>query len=126
MIQERKIFKLLRNIIQIVPLYISVLQYYAANNALVRNGLTLLCKMSKNGQTYFKNLVVLSPQDFESMFGHFSALCMKGLNRAYFWQQNHHISHLLCFILQAIPQPVFIGSKLPIEILEQGGKYVQS
>ena len=37
--------------------------------------------MLKNGQTYFKNLVVLTPQDFQSMFGHFSTFCMKGLSR---------------------------------------------
>ena len=35
--------------------------------------------MLKNGQTYFKNLAVLAPQDFESMFGHFSTLWNKGL-----------------------------------------------
>ena len=30
--------------------------------------------MLKNGQTYFKNLAVFTPQDFKSMFGHFSTL----------------------------------------------------
>ena len=35
--------------------------------------------MLKNGQTYFKNLVVFTTQDFHSMLGHFSTLCMKGL-----------------------------------------------
>ena len=35
--------------------------------------------MLKNGQTYFKNLAVFTPQDFKSMFGHFSTLCNKGL-----------------------------------------------
>ena len=39
--------------------------------------------MLKNGQTYFKNLAVSTPQDFKSMFGHFSILCMKGLNLYY-------------------------------------------
>ena len=28
---------------------------------------------------YFKNLAVLTPQDFSSMVGHVSTLCMKGL-----------------------------------------------
>ena len=32
-----------------------------------------------NGQTYFKNLAAFTPQDFKSMFGHFTTLCMKGL-----------------------------------------------
>ena len=41
--------------------------------------LTLSCMMLKNGQTYFKNLVVFTPQDFKSMFEHFSTSCMKGL-----------------------------------------------
>ena len=35
--------------------------------------------MLKNGQTYFKNLAVWTPQDFESMFGHFSTLWNEGL-----------------------------------------------
>ena len=30
-----------------------------------------------NGRIYFKNLAVLTPQDFKSMFGHFTTLCMK-------------------------------------------------
>ena len=29
---------------------------------------------------YFKNLAVSTPQDFKSMFGHFTTLCMKELN----------------------------------------------
>ena len=36
--------------------------------------LTLYFIMLKNGQTYFKNIAVFTPQDFESMFGHFSTL----------------------------------------------------
>ena len=36
--------------------------------------------MLKNGQTYFKNLVVFTPQYFYSMFGPFSMLGEKGLN----------------------------------------------
>ena len=36
--------------------------------------------MLKNNQTYFKNLAVFTPQDFESMFGHFSTLVNKGLS----------------------------------------------
>ena len=35
--------------------------------------------MLKNSQTYFENLAVFTPQDFQSMFGHFSTLCMKML-----------------------------------------------
>ena len=35
--------------------------------------------MLKNGQTYFKYLAVFTPQDFSSMFGHFSTLYNKGL-----------------------------------------------
>ena len=41
--------------------------------------LTGLFKMLKNGQTYFKNFAVFTPQDFKAMFGYFSTLCMKGL-----------------------------------------------
>ena len=33
----------------------------------------------KDGQTYFENNAVWTPQDFESVFGHFSLLLMKGL-----------------------------------------------
>ena len=36
--------------------------------------------MLKNGQTYFKNVVVTTLQDVTSMFDHFSTLCMKGLS----------------------------------------------
>ena len=42
--------------------------------------LTLSCLMLKNDQTYFKNWGEVSPQDFYSMFGHFSKSWMKGLN----------------------------------------------
>ena len=35
--------------------------------------------MLKNGQTYVKNLAVFTPQDFQSIFDHFSTLSMKGL-----------------------------------------------
>ena len=42
--------------------------------------LALYCIMLKNGQTYFKNLAVFTPQDFSSMLGHFSTLCNKGLS----------------------------------------------
>ena len=34
--------------------------------------------MLKNGQTYFKNLAAFTPQDFYSIFGHFST-CVKTL-----------------------------------------------
>ena len=39
---------------------------------------TLSCILLLNGQTYFKNLAMFKPQDFENMFGHFTTLCMKG------------------------------------------------
>ena len=32
----------------------------------------------KKDQTYFKNLAVITPQDFKGMFDHFSTLCIKG------------------------------------------------
>ena len=35
--------------------------------------------MLKNGQTYFKNFEVFTPENFKSMFGHFSTLWMKVL-----------------------------------------------
>ena len=35
--------------------------------------------MLKIGQTYFKNLVVGAPKDFQSMFGYFLKLCLNGL-----------------------------------------------
>ena len=42
--------------------------------------LTLSFTMLKNGQIYFKNVTVKPPQDFKSIFGHFSTLWMIGLN----------------------------------------------
>ena len=45
---------------------------------------TLLSIMLWDGQTCFKNLAVWTPQDLESIFGHFTTLCMKGLIRSYF------------------------------------------
>ena len=36
--------------------------------------------MLKNGQTYLKNCMAWTPQDFESPFDHFLTLCMKGTN----------------------------------------------
>lgn len=41
---------------------------------------TLSCIKMKNCQTYFQNPVVWTPKDFQSIFGHFWKLCMKGLN----------------------------------------------
>ena len=41
--------------------------------------LTFSCIILKNVQTYFKNLVVLTLQDFSSIFDYFSTLCMKEL-----------------------------------------------
>ena len=37
--------------------------------------------MLKNGQTYFKNLLVFTPQDIKIMFNYFSTLFMKGLKK---------------------------------------------
>ena len=47
--------------------------------SILRTTLIFSCLMLKNGQTYFKSLVVWKPQDFKSMFGHFSTLCLKML-----------------------------------------------
>ena len=41
--------------------------------------LTLLCIVIKNGQEYFNKPVMFTPKDFQSMFGYFSTLYMKGL-----------------------------------------------
>ena len=40
--------------------------------------------MLKNGQTYFKNLAVWTPQDFLNMFNHYSTLCMKEIKKFIF------------------------------------------
>ena len=56
--------------------------------------------MLKNGQTYFKNLAVFIPQDFLSMFDHFSTLDMKqGVKDQPF---RHHTgsSHVICRVNQ--------------------------
>ena len=45
--------------------------------------LTMSWMLLKNSQTYFKNLAEWAPQDFKSIFGHFSKLCMKGLKAIY-------------------------------------------
>ena len=42
--------------------------------------LSFSCIMLKNGQTSLENLVVWTPEDCQSMFCHFSAICMKRLN----------------------------------------------
>ena len=39
------------------------------------------CISLKNGKTYFKNLAVFTPHDFQSIFGHFSTLCMRRLSK---------------------------------------------
>ena len=36
--------------------------------------------MLYNGQTHSKNIAAFMPQDFQSMFGHFTTLCLKGLS----------------------------------------------
>ena len=47
--------------------------------SILRTTLIFSCLMLKNGRTYFKSLVVWKPQDFKSMFGHFSTSCLKML-----------------------------------------------
>ena len=47
------------------------------------NRLTFSCKTLKNSQTNFINLALFTPQKFESMFNHFSTLCLKGLKQIY-------------------------------------------
>ena len=42
-------------------------------------GLTFLCLMLKNCQTYLKHLAAQKPPNFWSMSDHFSVLCMTGL-----------------------------------------------
>ena len=37
--------------------------------------------MLKNDQTCFETLAVFTPQTFQSMFGYFAILCIKGLKR---------------------------------------------
>ena len=43
----------------------------------------------QNGQTYFKNLAVWTPQDFQSMFDYFATLSNKGLIIFYLTTHNH-------------------------------------
>ena len=45
-----------------------------------RGTLNLSLIILKNGQTYFKNLAVLTPQNFSSKLGHFSTSYLKGLS----------------------------------------------
>ena len=50
--------------------------------------------MFKNGQTYFKNLPVFTKQDFQSLFGHFSTLCIKVLMtipNTIFWSELQNV-----------------------------------
>ena len=68
--------------------------------------------MLKDDQTYFKDLVLSTTQDFFSVFGHLSASSMKGL---------YDVGILEIYITQ----PASAFSKLTIKALEQGVKYVQ-
>ena len=43
-----------------------------AKRSTLKTFLTIYFKMLQNGQTYFKNLTVRTPQDFYSMFDHFA------------------------------------------------------
>ena len=49
-----------------------------------KNALTFSCIMLKNGQTYFNNLVMFTPQHFLSIFDH-SSTCMKALSLFFVW-----------------------------------------
>ena len=49
--------------------------------------------MLKNGQTYFKNVVVTTLQDVISMSDHFSTLCMKGLSSVGIKVPNKNDNH---------------------------------
>ena len=48
----------------------------------------------QNGQTYFKNLAVWTPQDFQSMFDYFATLSNKGLIIFYLTTHNHQKNHV--------------------------------
>ena len=48
--------------------FFSIFWILGSNETLVPNGLTLACIMLKNDHTYFKYLVVFTPQDFWRMF----------------------------------------------------------
>ena len=56
-----------------------VFTYLYSESWWIISNLTLSSMIMKNGQTYFKNLTVRSPQNFSSMFNHFWSLCMKEL-----------------------------------------------
>ena len=51
--------------------------------------------MLQNGQTCFKNLAVFTPQDYQSMFGHFTTLCMQGLSRTVSTTNNFILFQLI-------------------------------
>ena len=48
--------------------------------------------MLKNGQTYFKVLVVIKPEDFPNKFSDISALCMEGLSN---WKEEYLVGAYL-------------------------------
>ena len=56
-----------------------VFTYLYSESWWIISNLTLSSMIMKNGQTYFKNLTVRSPQNFSSMFNHLWFLCMKEL-----------------------------------------------
>ena len=66
--------------------------------------------MLKNCQTYIKNLAVFTPQDFYSLFGHFSALWMKGSKTIF----SVPVPELFCQMLAEIKW------KSPVEQMGQG------
>ena len=82
--QPHKMVKRTETICRLLP---SVFDHFVglALKGLKVSTLTLSRIMLKNGQTYFKNLAVFTAQDFQSMFDHFSASCMKGLRKDIFY-----------------------------------------
>ena len=58
--------------------------------------LTISIITQKNGQTYSKNLVVFTSQDFKSMYDHFSTLRRKSLSYSFQEYFKGIISIILC------------------------------
>ena len=54
--------------------------------------------MLKKGQTYFKIFAVFKLQDFESLLGYFSTLCMEELN----FNPHRIFSYILYTILETV------------------------
>ena len=65
--------------------------------------LTLPFIMSKNVQTYFKNLAVWIPQDFWSMFSHFSTLYIKRSCKSWSCDYKFFVLFLIILIFFFLP-----------------------